>query len=369
MNEVQKSYLELLRMALWGETDEQLSINEELLDDVALLAAFQGTGSLVYDQLLKLKDLNMTADMRMHMKQQCVHSMMLQQSMMTLLAKAWKALEDVDIHPVLLKGFGLAQYYPQPHLRQWGDIDVYVGRRNYHLACAVLRDTFPDAEYGEVEDEAEKHYNFDFPNTVIETHRVSMTFSHPIDRRWYEELEEKYLTKDGPKCEMERLSVTLPDVTFNVFFIFLHAWHHFVGTGMNMKQVCDIAILLNVQKEYIDQVRLHRMLTKLCLLEVWQLIMYILVKYLGVSQDGCPFYNEQCGWRAEILFEHIMCEGSTYRRKKIYSNGVPYLRRKWQTFLSRLADSRRVHPYAPQYARHMVISDFLHGVERTMRGI
>lgn len=366
MNEEQETYLGLLRAALWGGnelTSERLT--NERMNDVVRLAAFQGTGPLVYDQLLKLKDVDIPSDMRMQMKQQCVQSMMLQQSMILILKQAWKALEEADIHSVLLKGYGIAQYYPLLHLRQWGDIDLYVGQENYHKACGVLRETFPNASHAEKEEETHKHYNFDFDNTVLEMHRVSMTFSHPRDRRYYEQLEEKYLTKDGATCDLEGISVTTPEDTFNLFFVFLHAWHHFIETGMSMKQLCDIAILLQTRKDVIDKARLQKMLIKLHLMEVWQLIMYIMVQYLGVQREDSPFYTENCRTRAEFLFATIMQEGSLYRKEEVNAKGASYFRRKWLTFQSRLDDSKRIRPYAPQYARHMVVSDLLHGIERT----
>lgn len=368
MSEIQNTYLALLRIALWGDELKSERMNEltnEGINDIIQLAAFQGTGPLVYDQLLKIKN-GIDPAIRMQMKQQCVSNMMLQQSMIPILKEAWSALEDVDIHPVLLKGFGIAQYYPQPYLRQWGDMDIYVGQSNYHKACGKLRETFPNAIPSDKEDEDYKHYNFDFDNTAIEAHRVSMTFPHPRDRRYYEPLEERSLTKDGPKFEIDGLELTMPEETFNVFFVFLHAWHHFCETGMCMKQLCDIAILLHAKREVITNEQLREMLRKLSLMEVWQLIMYIMVQYLGVSQEECPFYTEKSRQRAELLFERVMTEGQARQHERLNADGLSYLRRKWMTFMLRISERKIVRPYAPQYARHMLIGDILHGFERTL---
>ena len=368
MNEVQEIYLKLLRAALGLNNGERLTVNGECLSEVIRLAAFQGTGPLVYDQLLKLKDVDISADLRMQMKQQCLQSMMLQQSMAKLLIQAWKALEKAEIQPVLLKGFGLAQYYPQPHLRQWGDMDIYVGKVNYHKACGVLRDTFPGVKHMAEEGDDYKHYNFEFGHTVLELHRVSMTFAHPRDRRYYEFLDECYLTKEGPSFEIDGELITTPEETFNIFFVFLHAWHHFIETGMNMKQLSDIAILLHTHKGDIDIERLHEMITRLYLMEAWQQVMWIMVHHLGVPQEECPYYTKKCSKQAERLFEQILIEGSSYRKEEVNAEGAFYLRRKWLTYQLRLDDSRRVRPYAPRYARHMVVADFLHGVERVLAG-
>lgn len=364
MNDVQETYLALLRAAIWGTNDEQLSISDDLLTDVVRLAAFQGTGPLIFDQLLQLKDIEIPDALHMQMKQQCMMSMMQQNTMMPILSHAWNALERADIHPVLLKGLALAQYYPQPHLRQWGDIDLYVGQKQYHAACKVLDATFPEADHPAEDDEDRKHYNYVFQNTVLELHRISMEMAHPKDRRYYETLEEKYLTKDGPIFEIDGLSITIPEETFNVFFTFLHAWHHFIETGMNMKQLCDIAVLLHAKREVLDTERLREMLIKLHLMEAWQLIMYIIVPYLGLPHEQAPFYTDQCEYRSELFFAHIFTEGSSRKLAHVDIKGVSYFKRKWTTFQLRIADSRLVKPYAPKYARHVMVSTIMHGIER-----
>ena len=368
MDSVKVKYLELLKAALWGGNElTSEGLTSEGVSEVICLAAFQGTGPLVYDQLLKMPEVEIPAELRMQMKQQYVSTMMQQQRMVPLLTQAWKALEQSDIHPVLLKGAGLAQYYPQPHLRQWGDIDLYVGQENFIKACDILRKTFPDSIYGEKPVEGCKHYNFDFPGTAIETHRISIGFAHPCDRRYYEHLEKLYLTPNGPSFDYEGLSITTPEETFNVFFTFLHAWHHFEGSGMNMKQVCDVAVLLHTKHEVIDSKQLYEMLTKLHLMEVWQLFMYIIANHLGLPEEECLFYTDACKERAELLFERIMRESSARKHETSKGASVSYLRRKWITFQSRMVNSRLVRPFAPKYAWHKMVGDVLHGVERTMR--
>lgn len=376
----QETYLVILRAALWsnlgeavnGLRDERMNgLTSEGVSEVIRLAAFQGTGPLVYDQLLKIPELEIPAELRMQMKQQCVSTMIQQQTMMPFLSKAWTALENADIHPVLLKGLALAQYYPQPHLRQWGDIDLYVGQKQYHQATKVLDATFPEADHPPVDDEERKHYNYVFPNTVLELHRISMGFAHPRDRKYYENLEVAYLTKEGPIYEINGQRITTPEETFNLFFVFLHAWHHFTETGMNMKQLCDVAVLLHAKRDVIDRVRLREMLRKLHLMEVWQLFMYIIVNNLGLPEEESPFYTERCQARAELLFERIMRESSARNvesGKQKVESGMNYLKRKWTTFQSRIADSLLVKPYAPKYAWHKMVGDVLHGVKRTING-
>lgn len=371
MTREQEAYLALLRAAVWGnkelESERVRGLEGERVNEIIRLAAFQGTGSLVFDQLLKLKDVEIPAALQIQMKQQCMMSMMQQNMMMTILTKAWTALEQADIHPVLLKGFALAQYYPQSHLRQWGDVDLFVGQKQYHQACKELDAVFPEADHPAEDDEDRKHYNYVFPNALLEIHRISMEMAHPQDRKYYEGMEEQCLTMDGPTFDIDGLTITTPEDTFNVFYTFLHAWHHFIETGMNMKQVCDVAVLLHAKHAVIDKERLKEMLTKLHLMEVWQLIMYILVLHLGLPQDEASFYTERCQERAELLFERILKEGLSRQTEKLNVEGASYLKRKWLTLQSRMADSRMVKPYAPKYARHILVSAIVHGIERVLK--
>jgi hypothetical protein len=47
-------------------------------------------------------------------------------------------LREYGIDPVLLKGQGIAKYYPVPELRQCGDIDIYVGENHFAKTCEVI---------------------------------------------------------------------------------------------------------------------------------------------------------------------------------------------------------------------------------------
>ena len=150
----EKIYFMMLRRALWGE--ESVGAGgvpiggvgaETLPASVMTLAMRQGTGAIVAEQIMKsggasaAQKKGETAALKMI----CGRNMMQRERLMVVLKKAWKALEDAGIRPVLLKGFGLAENYPQPDLRQCGDIDIFVGKDAYHEGAKVLREAFPEA--------------------------------------------------------------------------------------------------------------------------------------------------------------------------------------------------------------------------------
>lgn len=123
------------------------------------------------------------------MKMVCVHNMQQQVKLQHTLSLAWTALTKAGIRPVLMKGAGLAALYPDPSYRTWGDIDLFVGIDQYHPACAVMRDTFPNALKFDEELDHYKHYNLIADGISIEIHRVSIGFQHPIDACRYAKME------------------------------------------------------------------------------------------------------------------------------------------------------------------------------------
>ena len=116
----------------------------------------QGVGPLVFPSRLE-KGIDPANSVRM--KAVCLQNMQAQVKLSHTLSVAWNALEKAGIKAVLMKGAGLAAFYAEPQMRQWGDVDLYVGTDHYHPACAVLRQTFPDALKFDEELDHYKHYN------------------------------------------------------------------------------------------------------------------------------------------------------------------------------------------------------------------
>lgn len=81
-------------------------------------------------------------------------------------------LRKHGIDPVLLKGQGIAKYYPVPELRQCGDIDIYVGQEKFEKACEVIGAmSTPEDHQGDIP--SLKHYHTRIGHAFIEIHRYT----------------------------------------------------------------------------------------------------------------------------------------------------------------------------------------------------
>lgn len=371
------TYCSLLQQALGFSTSDTLAnrsaFNAVDMASLIHLAQIQGTAPLVYDQLLKADSL-LPEEAQMQLKQACMQNMMGQQEMKGVLATAWNALSNGGVRPVLLKGFGLAALYPQPYLRQWGDIDIYVGADGYHIAAETLRKTFPDSPCFEEEEEYYKHWNICIGNTAIEAHRVSAILIHPCDMRLWQRLERDAMIH-AQEMDIEGMKLRIPEYRFNSLFVFLHSWHHFTESGSaTMKQLCDLALLLHHTSSLLPHTSyllpltsyLRHHLHRLRLTQVWKAYAYIMVTYLGLPADQCPLYTPKAAKRGERLFNRILNPvRATSHTATPHTN---ILLRKLSTLRGKIHDSMQTWPISPIYAIHDIFGKVLEGLGRLLRG-
>lgn len=370
--ESKDTYFALLRAAiqqrsgLTAQRSDSAAINSEALR----LAQQQGTSALIYDRLLSLPaDERPDTQTQAFMKQTCARNMMHQEHMLTVLHRAMTALEGLTPpnRPVLMKGFTLARLYPKPYLRQCGDIDIFVGKEAYHEGARLLREAFPEAALFDEEKDYYKHYNLTLKNTAVEMHRVSVGFQHPRDIRLYDRLEHEAMFVSPRQVTTEYGSWLEPEERFNILFVFIHSWEHFVTETASIRQFCDLALALNaVENTTALTAYLRPNLKKLRLMRAWQLYAYILVTYLGLSPDKVPFYTPRAKKRAERMLDIILHP----QPKQTNKNNAPknVILRKLYTFFSRLRDAREIAKVEPCYACHMVTTSIAQSWVRFLRG-
>jgi len=353
----EKTYLSLVRAALWGEKT-QWPVDQT--DRLLMLNAYQGTGALVYPMVLDQEDIPASA--KMQMKGVCLQTMQQHVQLHHTLVQAWKALESEGVKAVLMKGAGLAALYAEPQMRAWGDIDLFVGVEQYHPACAAMRKAFPNALKFDEELDHYKHYNLIADGVSIEVHRVSVGHQHPVDERRYARMEAEGMAK-GEEMDLNGLTIRVPEPTFNALFVLLHSWEHMMTKGASVRQICDLALLVHRYHGVLNEAQLKSNLKALCLMDIWQLYMWICVHALGLKQDEALFYTDGVEARASRLLEDLLA-GRMVEPKGSKTNATNRIARKLHTMRERVKNADRMAKYSPAYARHMRVTTMLNGVRR-----
>lgn len=352
--DVEQIYLRLLRKAI-GLTKEETNVSQEQWAAIKQLSHRQGT------------DMFLTTD-----KTMLARAMMRQQQQLLTLDIIWQVLEKVGLRPVILKGFGLARFYPEPYRRFSSDVDIWVGKGNYDIVTSAINSVMKVEWHHENEDVNERHYNFASPQGLIfETHPQTIPFILPSEKAALETIELPAMT-NAEEFVFEGHCLRMPQAEFNLLFIFMHAWEHFTSSGAGLKHLADLAVLVNndrLKRQDPDDVLVT--LRKLHLLEPWLVMGYVVVKVFDLRKEQWPLYKDTRRIRrlGERLYRRIMDEGLTRpNQSSVKTNKTSVLSNKWLgklwTLGERIRTALMIAPYSPQYARHYFYSAIYKGVKR-----
>ena len=156
-----------------------------------------------------------------------------------------KKLEDSGIKSSILKGQGIASCYGElASLRQPGDIDIYVdcGRKKALQFAKSVGCKDVEWDY--------KHLHLVvFPDTEVEVHyRVEVLLNLWKNRKlqkWFKGNEDDIF---GQEVDLSRIreseNLCIPTVEFNLFYILLHIYRHFLYEGVGVRQLMDYYFVL-----------------------------------------------------------------------------------------------------------------------------
>ena len=309
----EETYLAWVRYALWGgEIDVSHSgLDPESLSAVLSLADRQKTRGLVFEAELR-SNASISNETAAQMKKVLLQIFTSHQMLDATVARVFETLRQAGIPAVLLKGQGVARNYPDPQLRECGDIDIYVGPERLKEAVAALT---PLAD--KVDDKMlAHHWQLWIGQAEIELHKHTMFLPFYRRTRLYQALEAEGFHHDLVPLDFGGVRVDTPEITFNAFYLFYHTWYHFVRGGVGLRQLCDWTLLLHAQKDSIDRERLHAMLKGMRLLAPWQLFGCIAVRDLGLQEAEFPFYEADCYDKSRRILGIILSEGNFGRGNK-----------------------------------------------------
>lgn len=286
---VQQQYLDVLRSALWGGTLNSLP---EDIPGVLEIANRQKTRPMVLDALQKA-GYEDPESMILIYRNTSTHV-----KLNRIISRLVALFREAGIDPVLLKGQGVALNYPEPMLRECGDIDLYVGPEQYESACALIK----GQESTKQIEENKLHLTVKYNNAVVEIHRVSASLRNKKQNEYYQSIAEKGLGENLCTVVIDGAPVNTPADSFNAFYLFYHFLHHAIDGGIGLRQVCDWTLFLHSRAGRLDTTVLDQALDRLGLRRAWQLYASIAVDYLGLPAAEMPFYTAGlAGQGAEVL--------------------------------------------------------------------
>lgn len=298
-----RKYLRFLRAGLW---DRPANIGESIIwKQMLLIAQRQSTVQLVCHAAMQNHGAPINEKVQSIMQSYLMTGANAHAVANKVIAKVVKKLDEAGIQALLLKGQGVASYYPVPELRQCGDIDLYVGEANYDRACEVLRDiTGREGDYGR------KHAAFDYGGGLsIEIHKYFEKLDIPALDKIYQSIVKEGLSSDPVPVRLGGADILTPDDTFNAFYIFHHLWRHTIGMGIGLRQLCDWGMFLHTHHGKLDLDKLNKWLLMMNLKKEWEIFGWAAVSALHVPVKSVPFAASKVRDRAKRLIRYILEKG------------------------------------------------------------
>ena len=210
---VKKDYLYLLRCALWDvrpDLDHMVDWN-----DLLLMAQRQTTIGLIGSTSLQTQateDLLPESRCRLltHLEKIRTEAEKADQLLYALSA----VFDQHNVSFFLLKGLGLADFYPVPMLRQCGDIDLLVAPSDFENAVSVLQSVAtPEAVSNAFF--SEKHYHIAIKGIQVELHHCCMNLHPTSTDLVYQDIEKKALELGSDDFMLHGTNIHRPEPTFN----------------------------------------------------------------------------------------------------------------------------------------------------------
>ena len=337
MERHEEVFFTLLRNAFWGTPVE---IPDGFADwaGVARTAKVQSVLGVAGDVMLSDSSIAsaMSQELKTKIKTFMMANIMTHGKLNGVLVKVVSELSASGIRSVLLKGQGLAQYYPKPEMRQCGDIDLYVGLDQYSASYDVLQPLATKIDDRKAL-EVGKHYDFFVGKVSVEVHRYSERYPTARLDRIYQEISKKGLSEALVPMVFSGQEVNTPSDVYNAFYIFSHIFHHFLTSGLGSRQLCDWMLFLRQRSSYIDMDSLREILSRLDMMKPWQAFGCVLVKYLGMPADLFPFYDSSKEHKAEKILRRLLDEGNFGQQRDVNKKrGANYLLNKTRAVLAHI---------------------------------
>ena len=311
---------ELLRSALWGRP---AVVDADFKDwsEVFTVAKSQSVLALVGHAALNDANVRemLPAGMGEKLKAFVMANVATHNMLNGTLARVVNTMNEASMEYVLLKGQGLARNYPVPELRACGDIDLYVGSKNYLKACDMLGAIASWQQERAPMDDV-KHYDIMIGKTTVEIHRFSDVNASAHYDRIYQRYSDEGLSSNLRVVQIAGIPVNTPADDFNAFYIFNHLWHHFMTSGIGLRQFCDWTLFLHKYKADIDLQRLGNILKEMDMMKPWQSFGCVLVDVLGMPAEDFPFYDKRQSGKVKGIMKLVVKEGNFGHEREFFKD-------------------------------------------------
>lgn len=161
------------------------------------------------------------------------------------MCRIYRTMREKGLHPVALKGELCAQLYPRPDERITADLDLLVTDAEFDACHRLLCEAGLQPEFGEESlwRDYEVAYYSEDKKVCIELHHSLFDAKEELLNRPFAD-QAAHLSEYG--------DFLAPEPGAHLLFLILHAYKHFIYSGVGIRQVCDIGLWARAYGSRID---------------------------------------------------------------------------------------------------------------------
>lgn len=183
--------------------------------------------------------------------------------------------------PCILKGQGVALYYPNPLSRHCGDIDIWLGCEEKRIIRFVRGlDAGAKASYHHI-------HAPNFEEVEVEVHYRPTFFRSPLyNRRFQQWAKAQFERQCRNKVTFPSQThpVSVPTTDFNLVYILLHIYAHFFHEGIGLRQLMDYYYILVSNVSNAEKKEAAKVLKRLGTMRFASSLMYVLHEVFGLDE-------------------------------------------------------------------------------------
>lgn len=307
----------ILKSELWECNTESLTITPEEYRSIMRMATMQTVAGMVANFVSKQQSDNVRISPEDAVKTIVVQHRIESRNRLlnSEVVELKRVLDSEGIPFFVFKGQTLATLYPAPLSRTSGDIDFYVPREHFDNALKLLCKKWNiEAERGD----SHHHVEFCHNDVCFEMHFEMLKFFSKKRQKTFDAIIGRAATH---YVEINGEKIPTLDPATNIAYTFGHLWYHLLEIGVGMRQLCDLAVLIDRTFKNDDgnckgkAEKLRNILQDLGYIKAFCAIENELKDYLGLSV--CPVKNNVSGKYSRALMKRTISYGNfgKYGRK------------------------------------------------------
>lgn len=184
--------------------------------------------------------------------------------------KLMKFFDSHNLKPIVLKGREVAKFYPNPYLRECGDIDLYFEGEDFEKATELVARSGRNIYHSP---DGSIHYSYQKIENQMDT---------------------LYIDQHKAYYDLATSAQQLPQPSSNeatLLMLSSHIMKHCIGAGVGLRQICDIALAYRALDGQYNKAELVDAFRKSGTLKFNYLLTSFVYNYLGINES--PFDEKE----------------------------------------------------------------------------